>query len=105
MKTKPVCESVFPWLKANLGNESLAVLTGTDRRALMAAVQIVELNAYDSCQSNIDAFGDIVRRMQPSARELAYHAIAHVSDWSDRNRIWESAGLDPIANPRVCQFE
>ena len=42
-KQKAVCESIWGWLAANLGKRCAAGLTGTDARALMAAVQIVEL--------------------------------------------------------------
>ena len=104
MKTKPVCETVLPWLKANLGPRCLAPLTGADAKALAAAVQIIELYSYDSSPHVLAAFGIIVGRMQPSTQELAYHAIAHVLDWDDRARIWFSASL-PEFEPRRCLHE
>ena len=42
--------------------------------------------------------------MQPSTQELAYHAIAHVMDWSDRAELWIKAGLPEFAT-RQCSFE
>jgi len=104
MKTKPKCETLLPWLRANLGKSCLGPLTGTDAKALAAAVQTVELYAYDPSPAVISAFGQIVSRMQPSCQELAYHAIAHVMDWSDRSRIWIAAGL-PEFSRRKCAFE
>lgn len=94
MKAKPVCQALRPWLKENLGPNCLGVLTGTDSRALDAAVHIVELIAFaDRPAPLMQAFGAVVTAMQPTARHLAFHAIAHVLDWSDRSRIWDSAGL------------
>lgn len=104
MKPKPPCETVYPWLRANLGKNCLAPLTSTDARALSAAVQIVELYAYCHSPEVARAFGDVVRCMQSSTREFAYHAIAHVMDWSDRSKIWSKAGL-PAFTPRRCAFE
>ena len=104
MKDKPVCETVFPWLRANLGKNCLGALTGTDRKALEAAAQIISLYSYDEAPSVIEAFGIVVRRMQPSTQQLAYHAIAHVTDWSYRSRIWIAAGLPEFA-PVRCAFE
>lgn len=104
MKQKPHAQTVFSWLAANLGKRALAPLTGSDTRALMAAVQIAAQYAYDRDPSIIMAFGLIVRRMQPSTRELAYHAIAHPRDWSNREEMWIEAGL-PSFVPRICAFE
>lgn len=104
MKTKPVCETVMPWLKSNLGPRCLAPLTGTDVKALRAAVQIVELYNYHPKESLIDAFGKVVVCMQPHCQELAYHAVAHVMDWHNRSEIWVQAGLPEFA-PRLCVHE
>jgi hypothetical protein len=93
-KEKPLAETIFPWLQVNLGKQCLGVLTGTDYRALRAAVQIVGLMACDDHPSLYEAFGAVVGRMQPTARHLAYHAIAHALDWSDRSRIWRRIGLE-----------
>lgn len=103
-KPKPVSETIRPWLKSNLGNHCLAALTSTDSQALAAAVQIIELYAYDESPSVIQAYGLVVRRMQPSTQHLAYHAIAHVMEWGDRSRIWVAAGLPEFA-PTRCAFE
>jgi len=105
MKIKPVSESIFPWLKANLGPDCLAPLTGTDYRALRAAVQTVELYSYDPAPEVLQAFCLVVNRMQTSTRELAFHAIAHVMDWSDRDTLWAAAGLLPFKARRRCAYE
>lgn len=94
MKEKPKSVTVGPWLKANLGKTCLAPLTGTDYRALQAAVQIIELYAYDPDSSLLVAFAQVVGRMQEKTRSLAFHAIAHVMDWSDRWRLWRMAGFE-----------
>lgn len=104
MRTKPPCETVRPWLRANLGKNCLGCLTGTDAKALASAVHIIELYAYNPANCLISAFGNVVSCMQPHCAELAFHAIAHVMDWSDRERIWKAAGL-PDFNPRKCAFE
>jgi len=105
MKTnQPPCATVRKWLKANLGENCLGALTGTDAKALDAAVQIMALYSYDSHPSVIEAFGNVVRRMQPSTQRLAYHAIAHVTDWSYRSQVWVAAGLPEFA-PGRCVFE
>lgn len=107
MKAKPVCVSVFPWLKANLGKWCLGVLTGQDYRALRTAAQCVEL--FANCDSEAEpraltAFRECVLAMQPEARELAFHAIAHVLDWGDRYRLWALAGLPAFERVRVCAY-
>jgi hypothetical protein len=104
-KEKPACETVFPWLRANLGKGITAQLTGTDVRALKAAVMLVELYCYTGDTRLTDAFRPIVENMQPKTRELAYHAIAHVMNWSDRARLWDLASLKPIEKPMLCQWE
>jgi hypothetical protein len=104
MKPKPPCQTILPWLKANLGPRCLAPLTGTDARALSAAVQIIELFSYHRAPEVLDAFRSVVVCLQPSVRELAYHGIAHVMDWSDRSTIWQAAGLAPIPT-RICAYE
>lgn len=62
------CKTIAKWLKANLGPRCLAPMTGTDSRALDAAVQIVELWAYDRSRDLELAFGLVVQRMQPKCR-------------------------------------
>lgn len=103
-KPRPVCETLMPWLKVNLGERCLAPLTGTDVRALRAAVQIIDL--YAECRESAlpASFGAVVGTMQPHCRYLAYHAIAHVMDWPDRERVWRRAGL-PAVNAGVCAYE
>lgn len=108
MKNKPKCETLLPWLRSNLGSKSLAPMTGQDARALATAVMAVELYAYcDGAHQMhaLAAFAQAVECMQESTRELAYHAIAHVLEWSDRRRIWFDAELEPISIRRTCAFE
>lgn len=102
---KPAAVTIYPWLRANLGPRALAPLTGCDARALQAAVQIIELYSYDHDDEVLQAFALVVGRMQDSTQELAYHAIAHILNWSDRYAIWHVAGLPPFENPRTCSFE
>lgn len=103
---KPPCVTLPSWLKANLGKKCLAPLTGTDAAALAAAVQIAQLHAYDPGDTGVcRAFRLVVLRMQPKCRFLAYHAIAHVMEWSDRARLWEQAELPPLpATLPECSF-
>lgn len=104
-KPNPKCVTLLPWLRSNLGSHALAPLTGTDSRALAAAVQTIELYSYCPQAGVIKAFGEIVRTMQPGTYQLAYHAIAHVMDWHDRTPIWFEAGL-PAKFPRqICRYE
>jgi len=104
-KPKPPCVTLYPWLKANLGPLCLSPLTGTDARALSAAVQIIDLYSYCHDPAVLEAFGKVVECMQSTTQELAYHAIAHVLDWGDRERLWALAGLEPLGWPAVCAFE
>lgn len=106
MPTKqPVCKTLFPWLRENLGKRCLGGLSGQDGKALCAAVQIVELWAYTSDpRTAAQAFGLCVRSMQESQRHLAFHAIAHVCEWSSRAQLWAEAGLSPIRYP-LCDWE
>lgn len=104
MKTKQPCETLPTWLKENLGPRCLAPLTATDSKALSAAVQIVELYAFERRPAVLSAFGAIVGVMQHTCRHLAYHAIAHVMDWGDRASVWAAAGLPAIEVGR-CKYE
>jgi hypothetical protein len=104
MKSKPPCETVLPWLKANLGPHCLAPLTGTDAKALAAAVQIIHLWNHCGEHCLIVAFEQVVICMQPKTRELAYHAIAHVADWHTRAEVWRQTALGAI-EAHVCAFE
>lgn len=98
-REKPVCQALSAWLNANFGKGWSAALTGTDARALPAAVHIVELMSIAGTSASLaKAFGFVVETMQPSTRYLAYHAIAHVLDWSDRDRIWDAADLAPVSD-------
>lgn len=101
---KQPCQTLPQWLRENLGPGALAPLTGTDAKALAAAVQTVQLYAYHSRPEVLRAFGAIVGCMQRSCWPLAYHSIAHVMDWADRETVWMAAGLPPI-EAGVCKFE
>lgn len=96
MKNKPVCESIRAWLTANLGDGCLGILSGTDNRALKAAVHILELYGVAPTRGVASAFGAVVMEMQPKCWHLAYHAIAAATDWSYREKIWTEAGLPAI---------
>jgi hypothetical protein len=102
---KPHSITISRWLKDNLGKNALAGQTGTDQRALLAAVQIIELYSYDLHQPLLAAFGAVVERMQEKQRFLAYHAIAHVLDWTYRKPVWIGAGLPELTNIPGCIFE
>lgn len=104
MKSKPVCAEIIPWLSSNLGARSLAGLTGTDTKALYAAVHIIELYSYDGDPSVVEAFAKVVLRMQPSSWSFAYHSVAMIMNWSDRARLWAEAGL-PDINAGKCKYE
>jgi len=108
MTHKPYCQTVRSWLKNNLGKDCLAPLTGTDARALDAAVHLIDL--WSQCRNPsseiLQAFGIVVCQMQRHTQGLAYHAIAHVLDWPDRDDVWSWAGLSEIPRPRTkCLME
>lgn len=97
-------QEIVDWLGFNLG--TTAPLTGTDYRALVAAVAILELYSYTSNERLlVHAFYAVALTMQPTTREYAYHAIAAVLDWQDRAKIWRVAGLPAIENPMRCRAE
>ncbi len=105
---KPPSVTVFDWLRKNLGKRALGVLTDTDTRALRAAVQIVECYCYSDSLHRprlAQAFGAVVTTMQPQSRRLAYHAIAHVWDWSYRSDLWVAAQLLSPEGVGRCAFE
>lgn len=105
-RNKSTCQSLITWLKLNLGRHHLAALTGTDSRALAAAAHILSLRGV--CSHNpalIAAFREVVLCMQPSTRELAYHAVAYLGEWDDRAKVWAEAGLPPLARVSVCDGE
>lgn len=103
-KPKPHCVEVYTWLRANLGKGCLGALTGADARALEAAVMIVAVYSYGGDREVLNAFGIVVRQMQEKCWVFAYHAIAMVMDWSDRELVWLAAGLPPQRFGR-CEFE
>lgn len=104
--TTPACTALRTWLIANLGRGATAALTGTDYMALAAAVHVLELmTTAGRTHRLIDAFRGIVLEMQPSTRYFAYHAIAHVMDWHDRETLWEQAGFLWLPNARFPECE
>jgi hypothetical protein len=99
------CADLYTWLRGNLGRSALGALTGTDDKALSAAVHILRLYAYNGHASALEAFRLVVLEMQPTTRELAYHAIAYVSEWHFRPNWWYVAGLPPLDRVSVCAAE
>lgn len=103
---QPPASTVLDWLRSNLGSRALAPLTGTDTKMLRAAVQIIEAWGYHRVPQLLQAFAFVVAQMQTKTQWLAYHAIAHPLDWSDRDRVWNMAGLNPkILIAVKCSFE
>lgn len=103
---KSFCQSIFPWLKMQLGPRCLAPLTSHDYAALQAAVQIAALWARGDCahrRASAQAFGLCVRQMQEHVWHFAFHSVAHVADWSHRWQLWREAGL-PEIRPPCCKF-
>lgn len=104
-KIQPPAATVLSWLRLNLPEGALGALTGTDVKALQAAVSIAYLWSFSDAPHLGLAFGAVVGAMQPSTRRFAYHAIAHAADWSHRSILWAAAGLEPIENPGRCKYE
>lgn len=110
MKSKPRCADLLLWLRLNLGKHCLAPLTGTDSRALAAAVHVLDLysNGDETTRAlALAAFAHCVAAMQnkPCVRWLAYHSIAYVMDWNDRDAVWRRAGLASFEHRMVCANE
>jgi hypothetical protein len=103
---KPYAATVLKWLRDN--GHKLGGLTSQDARALLASVQIVPLwGPYERNAEQIAAaWGACVREMQPSTRQFAFHAVAHVANWDDRFKLWRAAGFDELPSPCYrCKFE
>lgn len=105
---KKPTETVFPWLRENLGKQCLGCLTGYSGKAVLAAFQVIV--AYNSSDERaekalLQSFRLIVETLDRPERELVYHSIAHVMNWWDRALIFEKAGLPPIENPSRCKYE
>ena len=102
---EPTCKCLLKWLKLN--GLSIGALTGTDSRALAAAVHILELYYVSSSDeaATLEAFRIVVMKMQPSTRQLAYHAIAHLAEWHNRAEIWVRAGLPVLERVSGCEGE
>lgn len=107
-ETNSTTDPLLEWLAANLGDESLAPLTGTDTSALRAAWAVIVLwnrDDGDGCDELLTAFAICVGRMQPHTRQLAFHAIAQVMNWADRSKVWARAGLPEVVRPWRCKHE
>lgn len=79
------CAEALWWLDAN--GHSLAPLTGTSTKALLAVAHLWQLYAY----SRSDAVLRAVRELLPSLGSccgLARELIAWAMDWDDRERLW-----------------
>ncbi len=98
-------ECVYTFLRGNLGRSALGALTGTDSKALAAAVHILRLYAYNGHAGALEAFRLVVLEMQPTTREFAYHAIAWVSEWHNRDLWWARAGLPALERVSTCEME
>ena len=105
-KAKPHCEALVTFLRLNLGGRgALAALTGTDWKALDAAVHILTLYCYGGDESTLVAFRLVVMKMQPKSMEMAYHAIAYLMDWDNRAELWLRAGLPTDIPIHRCEGE
>lgn len=104
-RLKPKCQTLLPWLQNQLGKRCLAPLTHTDARALAAAVMTLEAYTFDRNTRLLVAFSVLVCQMQPSTQHLAYHAIAHCMEWSDRAVVWNKCDLPLPKNLTVCNHE
>lgn len=107
MRPKPAAATVLSWLKGN--GIGLGALTSHDTACLLAAVQIAAVwirGDSDSKDSASAAFKNIVEQMQPRTRFMAFHAIAHVGEWSHRWALWMDAGLlaHDLQNVPECKF-
>lgn len=90
------------WLNENLG-DATGALTGADTRAINAAHAVIELYSYTSSPESLVAFANVVSDMQTSTRWMAYHIIAMVMDWDDREIVWAKAGLPAIESPKMSE--
>lgn len=90
-----VSKTLIPWLKGNLGASSLGALTG-------AAAHILECWAYSGDPELLEAFRIVVSKMVN--QEFAYHAVAHLNEWSTRDRVWAEAGLPPLGRVMRCKW-
>lgn len=101
---KQPAQSILTWLRANLGPRHLAPLTSTDTAALRAIAQVAQVAAFTRLSDITPSLLPLIKLMQSHTQHLAYHAIAHSLDWSDRDRVWTACGFTerPLS---VCAFE
>ena len=76
------------WLKANGHGPSLAMLTGTDARALDAIAACWTLYSVERDPAAIQAAALLVSMMQPKCRPIAKALIPWAMDWSDEGTVW-----------------
>lgn len=107
MRQEATVTSVMKWLRLNIGRAPLAALTGTDTRALGAAIHIIELYVRSGDDDLLDALRVVVLKMQPKCYHIVYHVPAYFQEWETRDRVWVHAGLpiDALAPCSVCQGE
>lgn len=101
---------VRKWLKDNLGKHCLGCLTGQSAKSLGAAVQIVNLYSYCDGEAEphvVEAFRRIVLTTHEDGqeRELIYHSIAMVMEWSTRDQLWARCQLPTLKRRRLCAHE
>lgn len=102
--TKPPAQTIFTWLRLN--KIPLGGLTSQDAAALQAATHIAALwlqGDDKNREASAKAFQLVVEQMQRKVQITAFHAIAHVGDWSHRQELWFQAGLGLPQGPE-CYF-
>jgi hypothetical protein len=105
-KYQPPAATIGRWLREN--GHALGGLTGQDWPALRTAASIVDLWCSADSEGRVQAaiaFNAVVHAMPPELRYLAYHAIAHVGDWSHRDELWDKAQLSPLEHIPPCKYE
>ena len=98
-------QRVVRWLKNN--GISFAGWTAGDMEQLLCAT--VRAHEYvraapDRAEDVALAFGRVVRQMRPPVQAVAYHVVAQVSDWSQRDVLWQLAGCPDVERQR-CEWE
>lgn len=92
----------FAWISANIGP---CDFTGTEVRCIRAIVAVLEVYAVSREPTVLRAFHALVATsLQYKNRVAAYHIIAMVLDWDDREKVWEASGL-PSQDFGTCEFE
>lgn len=89
-REKSTLEQASVFVKAHLGKDCFAPLTGTDYRAWSAFVYLVECYSVSGQTQALDAMRWTVRCAQAKADVLRVfvQSIPAVMDWGDVARIW-----------------